>query len=242
MEPQIETGAATTAKGDIQVQEPTRAERLVARRAAESRATVPHFELTTIVDASPVVAARAALREAAKADGVPSLSALIIKACGLALREHPRANGGYRDGQFELHSRVNVGVAITTDDSFVVATIPDADAKTVREIAMELHWLASRVHAGTITPPELAGATFTVANLGMAGIAAFSPPVAPPQAAILAVGVAREVPVVRDGDIVAGHEMRLTLVCDHRILYGAHAAAFLSRIRALLERPQDLLA
>jgi pyruvate dehydrogenase E2 component (dihydrolipoamide acetyltransferase) len=243
MEPQIDTGETMTAKGSIRIEEPTRAERLIARRSAESRATVPHLELTTVVDMSATVAARAELRRAAaEHEPVPSLTAVIVKACASGLREDPRANGSYRDGRFELYSRVNIGVAITADDSFAVPTVPDADCKTALEISAELSSLAASVRAGTITPPELAGATFTVCNLGMLGVIAFNPPVMPPQAAILAVGAVREVAMVRDGDIVTGHEMSLTLACDHRILYGAHAAGFLARIRVLLEQPRELLA
>jgi pyruvate dehydrogenase E2 component (dihydrolipoamide acetyltransferase) len=241
MEPRTDIGAATTAKGEMRIEEPTRAGRVIARRAAESRATVPDFELATIVDMSATMAARAGLRAAAEAPSVPSLTAMIVKACGLALREDPRANGAYRDGHFELHARVNVGVVIATDDSFAVPTVPDADARTAFEIDAELRSLDASVRAGTITPPELAGATFTVFNLGMLGVTSFNPPIVPPQAAILAVGAAREVAVVRDGDIVIGHEMNMTLACDHRILYGARAAAFLARVAALLERPQELL-
>ena len=241
MEPQIDTGVARTAKGGVTTLEPSRAERLIARRAAESRATVPGFELTMVVDTSPILAARGDLRATTGPESVPSLTAVIIKACGLALREHPRANASYRDGHFELYSRVNVGVAIAAGDSFIVPAITEADTKTALAIDAELRPLAARASAGTITPPELAGATFTVYNLGMLGVSTFNPPVVPPQAAILAAGAARQVPVVRDGDIVPGYEMTLTLACDHRILYGAHAAKFLARIRALLELPRELL-
>jgi pyruvate dehydrogenase E2 component (dihydrolipoamide acetyltransferase) len=238
MEPRTDTRAATTAKGSVEIEEPTRIERLIARRAAESRATVPDIELTVIVDMSASMAARSHL---AGADA-PSLTAMIVRAGALALREYPRANGAYRDGKFELHARVNVGVAVPSGDAFAVPTIVDADAKTTLAIDAEIRSLAASVSAGTITPPELAGATFTVCNLGVLGVSGFNPPVLPPQAAILAVGAVREVPVVRDGDVVAGHEMNLTLGCDHRILYGAQAAGFLTRIRALLERPQELLS
>jgi len=241
MEPQIDTGAATTGKGQVRIEEPTRAERLIARQAAESRATVPDFELTSIVDMSAMVSALSELRAAYEPGSAPSLSGVAVKACALALRQHPRANSCYRDGHFELFGRVNVGVVIAADDSLAVPTILDADAKTAREISAELRSLAARVRAGTITPPELAGATFTISNLGMHGVTSFSAPVIPPQAALLAVGAAREVPIVRDGDIVTGHEMNLTLTCDHRILYGARAAAFLAQIRAFLERPRELL-
>jgi pyruvate dehydrogenase E2 component (dihydrolipoamide acetyltransferase) len=239
MDPPTHTGTTRTAKGEARIEEPSRAERLIGRRAAESRATVPDFELSTVVDMSATVAARRELRAAAAA--APSLTAVVVRACALALREHPRANGAYRDGHFELHARVNVGVAIMTGDAFAVPTVPDADTKSALEITSELRSLAERVSAETITSPELAGATFTLSNLGVLGVSSFSPPVPPPQAAILAVGAVREVPIVRGGDIVVGHEMNLTLTCDHRILYGTRAAEFLARIRALLERPQELL-
>jgi pyruvate dehydrogenase E2 component (dihydrolipoamide acetyltransferase) len=241
MDPPTHTHVARTAKGEARIEEPSRAERLIGRRAAESRATVPDFELSTVVDMSATVAARRELRAAAAAASAPSLTAVVVRASALALREHPRANGAYRDGHFELHARVNVGVAIMTGDAFAVPAVPDADTKTALEITSELRSLAARVRAGTITSPELAGATFTLSNLGAFGVSSFSPPVPPPQAAILAVGAVREVPIVRGGDIVVGHEMNLTLTCDHRILYGTHAAEFLARIRALLERPQELL-
>ncbi|HEY5319160.1 MAG TPA: 2-oxo acid dehydrogenase subunit E2 [Solirubrobacteraceae bacterium] len=241
MESPTDTGTAM-AKGAVRIEEPTRAQRLIARRAAESRATVPHLELTAIADMSAMATARPALRNHAAAPPSASLTAVIVRICALALRAHPLANGAYRDGHFELHARVNVGVAMMTDDAFLVPTVTDADTKTALVIDGELRALEASVRAGTITPPELAGATFTVFNLGMLGVSSFSPPIIPPQAAILAVGAVREVPVVRDGDIVAGHEMSLTLACDHRILYGAQAAGFLNQIRALLEQPQELLS
>jgi len=237
MEPSNDTATATTAKGAVRIEEPTRAERLIGRRAAESRATVPHLELTAVVDMTALCELRATGGES-----VPTLTAVIVRACALALREHPRANGAYRDGHYELHSRVNVGVALMTGDAFAVPTVPDADTKTAPAIDAELRALAGRARAGTITPPELAGATFTVFDLGMLGVTSFQPPVVPPQAAILAAGSVRATPIVRGGDIVAGHEMNLTLACDHRILFGAKAAGFLTRIRALLERPRELLA
>jgi pyruvate dehydrogenase E2 component (dihydrolipoamide acetyltransferase) len=162
---------------------------------------------------------------------------MVVKACALALREFPRANGAYRDGRFELYSRVNVGVAVAGQDALVVPTVFDADRKGLRQIASESRVLAQRVRDGQITPPELSGATFTVSNLGMYGIDSFSAVIDPPQAAILAVGAIKERPAVRDGELVAAHLMSVTLACDHRILYGTDGAEFLARIRALLEEP-----
>jgi pyruvate dehydrogenase E2 component (dihydrolipoamide acetyltransferase) len=166
---------------------------------------------------------------------------MVIKACALALREFPRANGSYRDARFELYSRVNIGVAVAAADSLVVPTVFDADRRSLREIARDTRALAERVRAGTITPPELSGGTFTVSNLGMYGVTDFTAVINPPQSAILAVGaLAPRAVVGDDGRLVARNTMNVTLACDHRILDGAAAAEFLARIRALLERPLAL--
>jgi pyruvate dehydrogenase E2 component (dihydrolipoamide acetyltransferase) len=230
-----ETG---TAKGDVTVQELTRTQQLIARRMAESKATVPEFTLRSEIDMERCVALRGELK--ALGDEVPSYNDMVVKACALALREFPRANGSYRDGRFELHSRVNVGVAVAAPDALVVPTVFDADRKSLREIARETRALAERVRAGTVTPPELSGGTFTVSNLGMYGVTDFTAVINPPQAAILAVGALAPRAVVRDGGLVARHTMGVTLACDHRILYGADAAQFLARLRALLEQPLAL--
>jgi pyruvate dehydrogenase E2 component (dihydrolipoamide acetyltransferase) len=208
---------------------------------AESKATAPHFYLEAEVDMSRLVAARAQIKaEAKEGDVVPSFNDMVVKACALALREHPRANGAYRDGRFELYSRVNVGVAVSAKDALVVPTVFDADQKSLRQIASDARALAQRVRDGQITPPELSGATFTVSNLGMFGIDSFAAVINPPQAAILAVGAIKERPVVRNDEIATAHLMRLNLACDHRILYGAQGAEFLARIVGLLEEPFSL--
>jgi pyruvate dehydrogenase E2 component (dihydrolipoamide acetyltransferase) len=233
-----ETG---TAKGDVTVQELTRIQGLIARRMAESRATIPSFELRTEIDMVACVALRAELKALGGDAPVPSYNDMVVKACALALREFPRANGSYRDARFELYSRINVGVAVAAADSLVVPTVFDADRKTLREIARDTRALAERVRAGAITPPELSGGTFTVSNLGMYGVTDFTAVINPPQAAILAVGaLAPRAVVGDDGEIAARHTMNVTLACDHRILYGAQAAEFLARVRALLERPLAL--
>jgi pyruvate dehydrogenase E2 component (dihydrolipoamide acetyltransferase) len=153
------------------------------------------------------------------------------------LREYPRANGSYKDGHFELYSRVNIGVAVAAQDALVVPTVFDADKKSLGEIARDGRALAERVRAGVVTPPELSGGTFTVSNLGMFGVTEFVAVINPPQAAILAVGKMEPRAVVRDGEVTARNTMNITLSCDHRILYGADAAEFLARIKALLEQP-----
>ncbi|HEX4307659.1 MAG TPA: dihydrolipoamide acetyltransferase family protein [Solirubrobacterales bacterium] len=230
-----------TAKGSTTVRELTRLQQVVARRMAESKATAPHFYLQAEIDMSAAVAARGRLK-ASTPDGdvVPSFNDMVVKACAIALREHPSANGSYRDGRLELYSRVNVGVAVAARDALVVPTVFDADRKGLREIATDARRLAGRVRDGSITPPELSGGTFTVSNLGMYGVSNFSAVINAPQAAILAVGAIAERPVVREGEIATAHLLGVTLACDHRILYGAPAAEFLARIRALLEEPLSL--
>ena len=162
---------------------------------AESKATAPHFYLTIEVDMGKAVEARAGFKAAAK-DGevVPSFNDMVVKACAIALREFPKANGAYRDGRFELYSRVNVGVAVAAEEALVVPTVFDADKKGLRQIAADTRAVAAKVRDGSVTPPELSGGTFTVSNLGMFGIDEFDAVINMGQAAILAVGAIREVP------------------------------------------------
>jgi pyruvate dehydrogenase E2 component (dihydrolipoamide acetyltransferase) len=231
-----------TAKGETEVVEPTKVQQTIARRMAESKATAPHFYLQAEFDMSAAADGRKRLKESAKEDEiVPTFNDMVIKACALALREHPRANAAYRDGHFEFYSRVNVGVAVAAPDALIVPTVFDADLKGLRQISTETKALAARVRDGSITPPELSGATFTVSNLGMYGISNFGAVINTPQAAILAIGELKEKPVVtEDGSIEAREMMGVTLACDHRILYGADGAVFLSRVRELLEAPIGL--
>ncbi len=231
-----------TAKGQVQVVELTKIQQTVARRMAESKATAPHFYLQAEFDMTSAVEGRKRLKESAReGEIVPTFNDMVIKACALALREHPRANGAYRDGKIELYSRVNVGVAVAAQDALVVPTVFDADLKGLREIATETKALAARVRDGSITPPELSGGTFTVSNLGMYGISNFQAVINTPQAGILAVGELKAKPVVTEsGSIEARQLMGVTLACDHRILYGADGAIFLKRVRELLEAPFGL--
>jgi pyruvate dehydrogenase E2 component (dihydrolipoamide acetyltransferase) len=229
----------TKAKGETTTQSLTRLQQTVARRMAESKATIPDFSLQSDVEMDACVRLRAELKQISSSEA-PTYNDMVVKACALALREHPRANGSYKDGALLLHSRVNVGVAVAADDALVVPTVFDADAKALGEIARETRALAARVRDQSITPPELGGGTFTVSNLGMYGVRSFTAIVNPPQAAILSVGSVEQRAVVRDEQIVARHTMTLTLVCDHRILYGADAAELLARIRDLLQAPASL--
>lgn len=218
----------------------TRIQQTIARRMSQSRATVPDFELRAEVDMTDLVALREQLRVAI--DVLPSYNDFIVKAAALALRESPRVNGSYRDGEIEEHAHVNVGIAVAGEDALVVPTIVDADRKSVPEIAAASRELAAKVRDGSISPADLAGGTFTVSNLGMYGIDSFSAVINAPQAAILAVGSLRLRAVADDeGAIVARRTIHLSLACDHRILYGADGARFLNRVRELLENPAGLL-
>jgi pyruvate dehydrogenase E2 component (dihydrolipoamide acetyltransferase) len=236
-----------TAKGQSTTYELSRTQQLIARRMAESKATIPHFTLQAEIDMEECVSMRAALAQAAApGSAVPTYNDMVVKACALALREYPRVNGSYRDGIVQLHTRVNVGVAVAVEPedpqqaALVVPTVFDADIKSLGEVARETRALAERVRAGTITPPELSGGTFTVSNLGMYGIRSFAAIINPPQVAILAVGALAPRAVVRGEQLAARNTMAATLACDHRVLYGADAARFLARVQALLEQPAAL--
>jgi pyruvate dehydrogenase E2 component (dihydrolipoyllysine-residue acetyltransferase) len=226
-------------KGEVEVVELSRLQATVARRMAQAKATIPHFQVQTEVAIDAAMALRGQLKDTGEL--TPSLTDLIVKASALALRRHRTVNASYRDGNLELYSRVNVGIAVAAENALVVPTIFDADQKSLGTIAQEAHRLAERVRDGTITPPELSGATFTVSNLGMYGMTAITPVINAPQAAILGVGAAREVLAREQGEIVGRQLVTLTVSCDHRILYGAQAAQFLATIGELLQQPVRLM-
>ncbi len=231
---------ARSAKGDTTRTRPSRLQETVARRMAESRATVPDFELRCEVDMTLAVALRTQLGEIA--DPAPSYNDFIVRAVALALREFPRVNGAYRDSGFETYSRVNVGIAVAAEDALLVPTIFDADRRSVIQIAAVSRELAAKVRDGSVLPAELSGGTFSVSNLGMYGVDSFTAVINPPQAAILAVGSLKPRAVVDDsGSVVSRPTVHLTLACDHRVLYGADGARFLARVRDLLQTPLTLL-
>jgi pyruvate dehydrogenase E2 component (dihydrolipoamide acetyltransferase) len=218
----------------------SRLQQTIARRMAQSRATVPDFELRCEVDMTATVALRAQIRDVA--DPPPSYNDFIVKAAATALCEFPRVNSAYRDEMFEHYERVNIGIAVAAEDALVVPTIFDADMRSLSQIAATARELAGKVRDGSISPADLAGGTFSVSNLGMHGIDSFSAVVNAPQAAILAVGSLKQRPIVDEaGAIVARPTLQLTLACDHRILYGADGARFLGRIRDLLQAPVGML-
>lgn len=221
-------------KGESEFVEYSRARQSMSRRIAESKATIPHIYLQVEADVTALVRRRAALRASGDA---PTVNDLVIKATALALRNHPRANSTYRDGGIELHSRINIGVAVDTEDGSLTPVVTDADQKDLGTIAGEVRALSSRARSGEITPPEQAGATFAISNLGTLGVVSSEPVVNPGQAAKLAVGAIVSRPVVRGGEVVPGEVMTLDLSCDHRVLHGGEAARFLNEVKANLEDP-----
>ncbi|HWF49503.1 MAG TPA: dihydrolipoamide acetyltransferase family protein [Solirubrobacteraceae bacterium] len=235
--PVAEREAAVMGKGESTFSELSRTGQRIARHMAEAKATIPDFSVSTEVAMDACAALRNALRAAEPDARIPSVNDIVVKATALTLREHPKLNSAYTDGRIEFFGRVNVGVAVAAPDTLVVPTIFDADRKSLREIGEASRALAAAVRDGSVTPAQLAGSTFTISNLGMYGVTDFTAIINGRQAAILAVGAVRTEPVVRDGAIVPGQRMRITLVSDHRVVYGADAASFIAALRGRLEQP-----
>lgn len=232
--------AAAHGRGEVTVVEPTPTQTTIARRMARSAATIPVFTVSVDADVSQILAHR----KTARADGAEasfSLNDFVVRATALALGEFPRFNASWVDERIELYSRINVGIAVAADDALLVPVVADADRCTLNEIAAETRRLAHAARHRTLRLEELQDATFTVSNLGMFGVRAFTAIVDPPQAAILAVGSVRREPAEDGAGGVAFHDvMTLTLSCDHRVVYGVDGARFLSRLRELLEQPLAL--
>jgi pyruvate dehydrogenase E2 component (dihydrolipoamide acetyltransferase) len=232
---------ATAPAGGDEV-ELTPTQRTIAQRMTESRAQIPEFTLEAEIDMEAAAGARDELRTLGR-EPLPSFNDLVVKAAALALRKHPALNSSWADGRIKRHQRVNVGIAVATDDALYVPTLPDADMLPIFELAGLARDRIGKVLGGTITSEELRDGTFTVSNLGMFGVRRFHAVINPPQAAILAVGeVSRRPVVAEDGAIVARYRMDVALSCDHRVVYGAQAAKFLQTLATLLERPVALVA
>lgn len=216
-------------KGRVTTVELSRQERLVARRSAETRATVPSLELTCEVEMD------ACLEFAHSSETRPLAAVLAILA--RCLHEFPRVNGAYRDGRYELYSRVNLGIGLPGRDEPVIATLFDAAVRPVKELDAELAELSARAMEGRLTAAELSGSTFTVTPPGPEGITVLTPLIHAPQAAAMALGQWQEAPVVRSGTLAIGRVSPITLACDHRIVQTHTGAEFLDRLKCSLEAP-----
>ncbi len=245
----VENAAHVVAVADDPAAEPissevaslSRMQSTIVRRMLESKTTVPHFYVTMEVDMGAAREMRAQVNAAWNEEERISFNDIIIRASALALMRHPEANGSYRDGGFVYHQEANIGIAVAVPDGLLVPVLKNCDTKPLRRLTAEAKVLVERTRAGKNRPGDLEGGTFTVSNLGMFGVRDFYAIVNPPQAAIIAVGAIEPRPVVREGEIVVGDIMNLSLSADHRILYGAPAAEFLRDLKDLLENPYNLL-
>lgn len=212
--------------------------RTIARRLTESKQTVPHFYLTIDIDAEPIWYAREQINKALEAEGEKiSVNDLILKACALSLRQMPEVNASFAGENIEYHGRVDISVAVAIPDGLVTPVVRDADEKDVREISREVRSLAARAKDKKLKPEEMSNGTFSISNLGMFDIESFSAVINPPEGAILAVGTVRDEPVVKNGAVVAGKRMRMTMSCDHRVVDGATGAKWLQVLKRYLEAP-----
>jgi pyruvate dehydrogenase E2 component (dihydrolipoamide acetyltransferase) len=227
--------AAADARGAARRVALTPTQATIARRMQQSVSEIPVFTVSADADVSEIVALRHGARE--ETQQAPSVNDFVVKAAALTLRELPRFNASFVDGTIEEYARVNVGVAVATDDALLVPVVADADHRTLSEIAAETRRLADGARRRALGPHDLQGGTFTVSNLGMLGVRSFTAIVDPPQTAILAVGAVHREPVEAAAGVVFRDVLTLTLSCDHRVVYGADGARFLSRVCELLARP-----
>lgn len=212
----------------------------IARRLAESKFSAPHFYLTMAVDMGQAVAIREAINKAVAPDKI-SFNDLVIKAAATALRQHPKVNSSWLGDRIRFNEHVHIGVAVAVEEGLLVPVVRFADAKPLRAIGAEVRDLAKRAKEKKLQPQDWEGNTFTISNLGMFGIDEFTAIINPPDACILAVGAIVDTPVVKNGAVVPGHVMKLTLSCDHRVVDGATGAAFLQALKDALENPVLML-
>ncbi len=216
--------------------------RTIARRLAESKRTVPHFYLTTSVDATDLGALRTQINEQTAEAGIKiSFNDLVVKGAALAIRQVPDVNVSFVDDALIRHAHVHIGIAVATERGLIVPVIREVDQKSVGQISREAHDLAERANAGKLQSNEYTGGTFSVSNLGMFGVEQFEAVINPPEAAILAVGAITREPAEFQGEVALRNRLRLTLSVDHRALDGATGARYLQALKALLEKPMLLL-
>ncbi len=211
----------------------------IARRLAESKFTAPHFYLTISIDMDQAIAARAKINEMAPVK--ISFNDLVVKAVAVALRQHPNVNSSWLGDKIRINHHVNIGVAVAVEDGLLVPVVRFADNKSLSHIAVEVKEFAQKAKDKKLQPSDWEGSTFTISNLGMFGIDQFTAIINPPDACILAVGGISQVPVVKNGAVVPGNVMKVTLSCDHRVVDGASGAAFLQTFKQLLEEPVRML-
>jgi len=228
---------------DVEVIEPSRMQATIARRMAEAKSTVPEFQVTVEARVDLAVSMRQQLKDSVPGAEKVTMTDFLVRACALALRKFPEVNSSWVDGRFQRKRAVNIGLAVAPSQGMglLVPVVHDADLKDLIQISIESRQVIERARSGRPGEGDLSGATFSISNLGMYGVDEFVAIINPPEAAILAVGAIKDVPVVEDGRIVPGKVMRMTLSVDHRVFYGATAAQFMAEVKRLVENPVTLL-
>lgn len=212
---------------------------VIARRLAESKFTAPHFYLTMDIDMENAMASRKAIN--AGGDVRISFNDMVIKACAMALKKHPKVNSAWLGDRIRYNNHIHIGVAVSVPDGLLVPVVRFADMKGMSAIGAEVKELAGKARDKKLQPAEWEGNTFTISNLGMFGIEEFTAIINPPDSCILAVGGIKSVPVVKDGQVVPGNVMKVTLSCDHRVVDGATGSEFLQTLKGFLENPVSML-
>jgi pyruvate dehydrogenase E2 component (dihydrolipoamide acetyltransferase) len=238
------TPAAGQASGpDVEVVEPNRMQSTIARRMTEAKATVPEFQVTVEARVDLAVSMRQQLKDSVPGADKVTMTDFLVRACALALRKFPEVNSSWVDGRFQRKRGVNIGLAVAPSQGMglLVPVVHDADQKDLIQISIESRQVIERARSGRPQEGDLSGATFSISNLGMFGVDEFVAIINPPEAAILAVGAIKDVPVVQEGQIVPGKVMRMTLSVDHRVFYGATAAQFMAEVKRLIENPVTLV-
>jgi pyruvate dehydrogenase E2 component (dihydrolipoyllysine-residue acetyltransferase) len=228
---------------DVEVVEPTRMQATIARRMAEAKATVPEFTVTVEARVDLAVSMRQQLKDSVPGAEKVTMTDFLVRACALALKKFPEVNTSWADGRFHRKRSINIGLAVAPSQGMglLVPVVHDADAKDLIQISIESRQVIERARSGRPAEGDLSGATFSISNLGMFGVDEFVAIINPPEAAILAVGAIKDMPVVEDGRIVPGKVMRMTLAVDHRVFYGATAAQFMAEVKRLIESPVTLV-
>lgn len=212
----------------------------IAKRLSESKFTAPHYYLAIEIDMDNAMASRAQINSLP--DTKISFNDMVVKACAMALKKHPQVNTSWKGDVTVYNKHVNVGVAVAIEDGLVVPVIKFTDTLTLTQIGALVKDLAGKARNKKLTPAEMEGSTFTVSNLGMFGVDVFTSIINQPNSAILSVGAIIEKPVVKNGQIVVGHTMQVTLACDHRTIDGATGAQFLQTLKSYIENPVTMLA
>lgn len=213
--------------------------KVIAKRLAESKFTAPEFYLTMPINMDKAVASRAKINEISPVK--ISFNDMVLKACAIALKKHPKINSSWMGDKIRVNHHVNIGVAVAVEEGLLVPVVRFADLKSLSQIGAEVKEFAKKAKDKKLQPADWEGSTFTISNLGMFGIEEFTAIINPPDSCILAVGAINQLPIVKDGQVVVGNIMKVTLTCDHRVVDGASGAAFLQTLQSLLEEPLSML-